>query len=72
MDLPLCDGRHVSATEYLKARVLMQSNSLSSTDQDEIVGAILRLFPSVECRLLPIGRLQTQISSIPWNITIIY
>lgn len=53
LEPPLIDGRQVSPTEYLKSRVLVRSNSRRSTDRDEIVSAILRLFPSVECRTLP-------------------
>ena len=53
LDLPLIDGQRVSPTEYLKTRVLVRSNSRRSTNRDEIVSAILRLFPSVECQTLP-------------------
>lgn len=53
LKLPLIDGRQISPTEYLKRRVLTRSNNRRSTNRDEIVSAILRLFPSVECRTLP-------------------
>ena len=53
LELPLSEGKKLSPTEYLKKRVLVRSNSRQSTDRDEVVSAILRLFPSVECRTLP-------------------
>lgn len=53
LELPLSEGRAISPTEYLKTRVLVRSNNPRSTDRDEIVSAIFRLFPSVECRTLP-------------------
>ena len=40
-------------TEYLKKHVLCRSENLSPTNEDCIVSAIDRLFPSVECRTLP-------------------
>lgn len=53
LDLPLINGQRVSPTEYLKTQVLVRSSNDRSTNRDEIVSAILRLFPSVECRTLP-------------------
>ena len=40
-------------TEYLKKCVLRRSENLTPTSEDCIVSAIIRLFPSIECRTLP-------------------
>ena len=53
LELPTRDGQQIPPTDYLKKYVLVRSSSRKLTNLDEIVSAILRLFPSLECRTLP-------------------
>ena len=52
--LPADDkGEEISATEYLKTKVLVRGKGFFESKTDTIARALLAFFPSIECRTLP-------------------
>ena len=46
-------GEEISATEYLKTKVLVRGKGFFESKTDTIARALLAFFPSIECRTLP-------------------
>ena len=47
------NGKEISATEYLKTKILSRGEEFFESERDTIARAILTFFPTVECRTLP-------------------